>query len=60
MTLGELYDKLKAIKAAERYVQEAMDALAHGGAPETIQRKTDQLQFEADRLESLRDEEIKL
>lgn len=60
MTLGELYDKLKAIAAAEKDVQDAMDALTRGGSPETIKRKEEQLQLEAGWLEGLRDEEIKL
>jgi len=60
MTVGELYDKLKAIEKAELDVQNAENSLLHGGSAWTMDNKRQLLTHELNWLETLRNEEIEL
>lgn len=57
-TLGELYDRLKAIEKALDEVAEAETALGHGGDSHTLKWKTENVKDAEQRLENLRGEDL--
>lgn len=57
-TVGDLYDKLKAIEAAEDEVRKAGIAIGHGGNEATMRAKHEHLNDAHYRLSLLRDEPL--
>ena len=60
MTLGELADKLQALKEQKDRVVRAAEALSYGGNTATMQHKEQLLGIEQANYEILRAEELEL
>ena len=60
MKIGELIDMIREVERAEGWVEQAEEAILHGGNQDTMNRKHEALRAAQEDLARARDEEIKL